>query len=84
MQELKLTKAPGLKVILDSGEYVMRKPTVGESRLMQKQLMEDKSSSIEIMCDMLEKLGMPKDVSESLDTDAMEALTEALIAPKKK
>jgi len=84
MEELKLTKAPGIKVILESGEYVMRKPTVGESRLMQKQLQEDKSASIDIMVEMLEKLGMPKEVSESLDTDAMEALSEALIAPKKK
>ena len=84
MQELTLTKGPGIKVNLDSGEYKMRKPTIGEQRNLITRLKTDANDSIDILVELLEACGMPADVATSLENEQLELLVQTLIPAIKK
>ncbi len=84
MRELKLGESPRLRVILDQGEFLVRKPKLGEARGLEKALKVPDAETLDVMGDFFAKLGLPKKVFEDLDVDQVEALQGALLPKKKK
>jgi hypothetical protein len=65
--------------------FKMRFPTVGETREYAKHLKgSEEADATESLLDFLEKLGLPKRVSEDMEADHLAELCEELMPSKKK
>jgi len=84
--DLNLNKSPVLNIKCDGKIYEMRKPSMGQAIAFQEALGSDKkgSGALKAMLDLIDGLGLPKEVAENLDVDQMEALISVLVQGKKK
>lgn len=87
MEEIKVqAPAQSLKVIFEEKEYLLTKPSLGESRALRKAMKDvegDADANIEIVLKFLETRGLPIEVAEKLDMDCLEQVVEKLNAKKK-
>ncbi len=88
MEELKLTRPPKIKVILDEKEYLLTKPRVESamhftSALAKTQKDGDSNDGVKLMRNMIISCGLPEAVTDSLELELLEAVGDALM-PKKK
>lgn len=84
MQEIELSAKKKFRLKYNGEIYEIRKPTLGEARHFQA-LQTDTGSAedkLSMVMDYLEKLGLPKSVSESFDGDELMELMEKLAAKK--
>ena len=84
MQEFRLKKT-GIKVVdLDGGEHILRRPTVLEvAELSESKKTDSAKDTVDATLNWLEKMGLPKKVSESMEIDDLLSLVELLSAKKK-
>lgn len=82
MQEIELPAKKKFHVKYEGQVYEVRKPTLGESRVFSELQKNPETSSLGTMIDHLAKLGLPREVSENLDEDQLEALFEKLSSKK--
>lgn len=60
-------------------------PTVKQTREYADQLKgSDEEKATELLLDFLSKLGLPKDISDGMETEHLQELCEALMPSKKK
>jgi len=71
---------------LNDKSYDLRKPNIGELMTFQKSQKKDADDvgTVEALIDFLEGLGLPKDVSLSLTSEELTAISEAVNSAKKK
>jgi hypothetical protein len=85
MQELKFSTTPTLKVIVDGVDYMVRKPSVGLVKEMEREQREKgDAAGYDAVLNAIEKCGLPRVMAESLPIEALNELIEALIPTKKK
>lgn len=83
---LELTRTT-IEVKLDGKEYTLRMPTYKEGILYKheiKLLQDDDVKASERLVEYLSKLGLPKEVSESLEIGHLEQVLEFILGAKKK
>ena len=83
--DLKLTRPGRKKVQVDDEVYMVKIPTLGDQKALQKDLESlDKNSAdaTEKMVSWLDSLGFPRNVAESLDVDSITQVIEAISKKK--
>lgn len=60
-------------------EYKMSAPTVKQSENYQKSLSKSKGGEMNAFIDLLDELGLPREVSENLDVVQVRKLSEGLL-----
>jgi hypothetical protein len=84
MEELKLSARKKIKVWIGDVAYEINKPNNKELYdLHQKQKSVGEEGSVELMVELLETLGLPRDVFWQLDPGSSEQIVQALIPQKK-
>lgn len=76
-----------IEVKLDGKVYTLRMPTYKEGILYKsevKKISEDDILSSNLLIDYLSKLGLPKEVCESLEIEHLEKVLEFILGAKKK
>lgn len=79
-------KSPKVEVTYEGKEYVLSKPKLGMSEAYGRAVKETEKlgeSSLPHLVELLEKCGLPKEVTMDLDMDLLDQLVSALM-PKKK
>ena len=72
-----------LKIKFDDKVYEIAYPRVGEIRDYTSKLKSGKHEEVELVIEMLEKLGLPSSVTEKMEIDNLEAIIGELIKSKK-
>jgi len=83
--DLKLTRPGRKNVQVDTENYSVKIPTLGDQKGLQKKLeglAKDSAESTELMIEWLDQLGFPKHVSESLTVDDLSQVIEMLSKKK--
>ena len=79
---MKLEASKGFKLEWEGTEYTLRKPKVKESVLFAKafnKLSEDKVvERMELTIDQLDKLGLPREVTEEMEMTHLKAIQNLL------
>lgn len=79
---MKLEASKGFKLEWEGTEYTLRKPKVKESVLFAKafnKLSEDKIvERMELTIDQLDKLGLPREVTEEMEMNHLTAIQNLL------
>ena len=79
---MKLEASKGFKLEWEGTEYTLRKPKVKESVLFAKafnKLSEDKVvERMELTIDQLDKLGLPREVTEEMEMNHLTAIQNLL------
>lgn len=75
-----------IKVILDSGEYLIDVPSIGDVQALDERIKSRASDTevIEIYLDFLSRAGLPKDELVKLDADLFLQLVTFITSPQKK
>lgn len=76
-----------LEVKIDGVVYSLKYPTVLQLKRLSeatKDLSADKSQEIDLIVDLLESLGLPRDVSFGLEPEGFQRIVEALSGAQKK
>jgi len=60
-------------------EYKMNAPTVKQSESYQKNMAKKKDGEMTAFIDLLDELGLPREVSENLDVVQVRRLSEGLL-----
>lgn len=84
--DLKLNRPGMKKVQVDNEIYMVKIPTLGDQKTLQKNLEEvnkESTDATNLMIMWLDSLGFPKAVSESLSSDDITQVIELLSAKKK-
>ena len=84
MQELDLGSKSVVLVKVNGESYKMRFPTMLEASNFKKYIDKPDVDELEAISLLFDKLGMPKNVVESLETDQITNLVTGLMASKKK
>lgn len=85
MEELKLSPRKIVRVWVGDVSYDVKKPTNGDVYEMHKAQKDvEDIQKIHLVVDLLDRLGLPKDVYWSLDPQSSAQIVEALIPTQKK
>ncbi len=86
MEEIKLSGRKKIKLWVGDVAYEINKPNNRELYDMHQAHTgaEGEEKSVELMVDLLDKLGLPRDVFWSLDPESSEQIIQALIPKQKK
>jgi hypothetical protein len=82
MSELKFVSRE-LKITFNEKVYMLRYPTVQDLRAYSIELNAENAVELDVIAGMLNKLGLPKKVVESMEVPFIEAMVEKLTARKK-
>jgi len=82
--ELDLGAKAVINVSVDGKKHAMRMPTVIEAQLFQQKMKGAKDNDLELFCEFVDVLGMPKDVSSNLDIHQFKKLSEGLLGMAEK
>lgn len=76
-------KKKELKFKFDGNEYTITHPTVKQVKELQGELKKKDADSFELMLDLFDKLGLPKDVAEEMEPEHLQIIEENLMGQKK-
>lgn len=78
-------KRRSLKVNVYGVAHELHYPTVGESKVYSKEVRGlENDEATDALLGFLEKLGLPRNVSEDMESEHLEQLVGALVPNKKK
>ena len=81
--DLDFSKQSGITVKMPNQTYTVRKPNLAEIKKLEKDQKKSKDGWGPVT-EMLSGLGFPSDELEKLNTDQLDALTQALMPEKKR
>lgn len=81
-----VAKKRKIKVVLDSGEYLVDAPSIRDIQSLDESLKSRKSDvdAISIYADFMHKLGLPREEVLSLDASLFTELVQFITSPQKK
>lgn len=82
MQEIELSPKKMFKLKYGGQVYDLRKPTLGEARQLQALQTSGEGTALDALLDSLQKMGLPREISEQFDGDELEELLSKLTSKK--
>ena len=82
--DIDLGEKPVANVKVGSKTYEVKLPTVRDAQWLQDELKKEEGKEVDVMLDFIDRLGLPKDVGETLTPLQLQKLSDGLIGTQKK
>jgi hypothetical protein len=84
MSLLNLDSDNALKIIFKGVEYNVRQASIGEVHSFNKKLKEENADEFDLTIELIEKIGVPKEISMEMSSSQFQSLVSFIIGKDEK